>query len=198
MNESDRFWSKVNKTSGSLSVHCPELGPCWPWKAGVCTGGYGVFMRANKKSVRAHHFALETKIGSVGDLFALHRCHNRICCNPGHLYAGTHSQNMKDAAKIGTLAILNLGPEQRPRGNAHWTRAKPELVLRGDRHPSRRPVSGMSVYDAADACGVTHRSILNWIINGSVVAVKEGRRWSVDSGSLPMRVPRARNGHVKT
>lgn len=29
-----KFWEKVNK-HGPVPEHCPELGPCWIWTAGL-------------------------------------------------------------------------------------------------------------------------------------------------------------------
>lgn len=83
-----RFWSKVN-------IGAPEQ--CWEWRASTFGSGYGRFKIANHIVASANRVALVIHTGKdCLDLFALHQCDNPRCCNPHHLYWGTHSDNMKD------------------------------------------------------------------------------------------------------
>lgn len=43
-----------------------------------------------------------------------HLCNNRRCCNPSHLYAGTHQTNADDRARHGTSKKppLHIGSQQ--------------------------------------------------------------------------------------
>lgn len=87
-NTVDDFWAKVDRAGEN---------DCWPWKEGLWQNGYGRF-KLNYKSIRAHRYALELVKGppiSV-NLLALHECLDRRCCNPKHLYWGTHQDNMRD------------------------------------------------------------------------------------------------------
>jgi len=78
------FWSKVDIREDS---------DCWLWKASQADG-YGAFYDG-KVVVRASRFAYEVTYGPT-DLYVLHKCNNKLCVNPKHLYAGTHGDNMRD------------------------------------------------------------------------------------------------------
>lgn len=87
-----RFWSKVE-------IDGPDQ--CWPWVAGLRTTGYGAF-RWHGRNVAASRVAWELTNGAIPrDLCVLHRCDNRRCCNPSHLFLGTHLDNIADRVAKG-------------------------------------------------------------------------------------------------
>ena len=88
-----RFWAKVDKRS---------VDECWNWKAGLDGNGYGRFKIASYWTTRANRVALasSTMQEPKGKL-ALHHCDNPACCNPAHLYWGTHADNAKDKVTRG-------------------------------------------------------------------------------------------------
>jgi hypothetical protein len=72
-------------------------GSCWVFTGRLDRDGYGVvdIQRLNVVRHIFTHRLMADLVGLPGDgPFIMHACHNRPCCNPEHLYRGTHAQNM--------------------------------------------------------------------------------------------------------
>lgn len=116
------FWANVQKGGDD---------DCWPWTGARDAKGYGRF-----RSLLVTRLLL----APVPDgLHVLHRCDNPPCCNPAHLFLGTHADNMADMGRKGRR-IEKLSAED--------VRAIRQLLGVGHRHR-----------DIADRFGVTRQMI---------------------------------------
>jgi len=101
-----RFWAKVKKRGP---------GECWEWTASRTTRGYGKFKIASYTLVASHRVALALHTGEDPvDMFALHSCDCRICCNPEHLRWGTIKDNSRDMLERGRHRNGNLSTFRNP------------------------------------------------------------------------------------
>lgn len=98
----NRFWNKVNyinNEDGSLNKDV-----CWVWDASTGEDGYGTFWYENKvRRANRVTIAITTDIDYDDIDNALHKCGNRSCCNPAHIYDGTRAENWDDAVEHGTV-----------------------------------------------------------------------------------------------
>lgn len=75
---------------------------CWIWMLGLTSAGYGQFGIGTDKSVLAHRFSFEAFIGEIPKgMLVCHHCDTPACCNPDHLFLGSHKDNMHDMIKKG-------------------------------------------------------------------------------------------------
>jgi hypothetical protein len=77
----NRFWKNVD---------IREVNECWPYKRKAISGGYPLIFWYEDDFVQGraytHRVAYEWAFGNAGVRHVKHRCDNKRCCNPAHLY----------------------------------------------------------------------------------------------------------------
>lgn len=130
--------SRVNSATG-----------CWEWQ-GTLSNGYGrmfIGSRADgsRRAARAHRVSFAVFCEAVPEgLAVLHRCDNRACINPQHLFVGTWKDNADDRDAKGRGKPLAHFSGERA-SNAKLTDAQVAMI-RASGWPSSRvaPLFGVT------------------------------------------------------
>lgn len=135
------FWDRVNKTS-----------ECWEWTGYRGLTGYGSFRWNNAHHV-VHRISWTLSNGPIPDgMKVLHRCDNRPCVRPDHLFLGTQTDNMRDMSQKG-----------RGRGGGTRFSVDKVLAIRAAR------AGGASLRDLVERFGISLSSASN---------LASGKTWS--------------------
>lgn len=78
-------------------VEIDPVSECWNWTAST-QGGYGqIKLPGTRRQIRAHRLSYLRNVGPIPEgKMVLHRCDNRRCCNPEHLFLGDAGGNARD------------------------------------------------------------------------------------------------------
>jgi len=93
----------------------PEpMSGCWLWEKSVLSTGYGCACHPGGKREGAHRVSWRLANGAdiPAGMDICHRCDNRCCVNPDHLFVGSRAVNMRDCVAKGRHRPSNVRGEQ--------------------------------------------------------------------------------------
>lgn len=118
---------------------------CHEWQSTLHRDGYGKFWYECGQ-IQAHRMSYMINLGEIPpDKWVLHKCDNRKCVNPDHLYLGDAKQNVQDMHSRGR----NVGN----------TRYSPDVIDRAREMYS----NGMSQQKIADELGINQTTVSKYV-----------------------------------
>lgn len=111
MSIGSRFWKRIKKSD-----------QCWEWIGLKIKIGYGSLWWSDKMWL-AHRISWTLHFGEIPNgKFVLHKCDNRACVRPSHLFLGTQLDNVRDCISKGRF-VQNKPPQGwKPHKKTHCKR----------------------------------------------------------------------------
>ena len=145
----ESFWAKVQGDRRKRNG-------CWEWQGALNSTGYGNVAWHGR--VYTTHRIAAWLTGLISDPaapknkrdtgFVLHKCDNRKCCNPSHLFIGTQADNLLDAYQKKRKAQ----PKGQHHANAKLTNYQAKVVREAY-------AKGATQTELATVYGVSQRAI---------------------------------------
>lgn len=147
--EVERFWEKTRSQDNG----------CIEWTASFNGRGYGQFrLLGQRKNITAHRFSWILANGQIPNgLCVCHKCDNRSCVNPEHLFLGTFADNSAD------MVAKNRGRGAKRNGSLNPRAKLSEVDVESIRH------SSVSLSKLAEAFGIS---------KSQAHRIKTGAAWS--------------------
>lgn len=132
----------------------PPGDACWEWLWGRYADGYGA-MTYKRLYLKSHwwSFILSHRRWPKKGFYVLHRCDNRRCVNPDHIYEGTPQQNMQDLQERGNVFYEGLPGDRNPASKLTWPQVREirhkykegtlQVVLAAEYNVSQSAISGI-------------------------------------------------------
>ncbi len=153
---SNTFWNRVNITSPS---------ECHEWEGEFTPNSYGCFrfmIGGQMYRYTAHRasYMLTNNIEPPRHLYVCHKCDNRSCVNPSHLFLGTAFDNNEDMAMKGRRRECR--GENRPTSKLTDNQVRQiKIILKQSNRPTYRIIGKQFGVSA-----------------GTIYYIDKGRNWS--------------------
>lgn len=154
------FWENVPKGLGDDE--------CWPWLGRLFQrwpneihGGYGRTSYGGKRMSASRGMYLRMNGPIPKGMEVCHRCDNRACVNPSHLYLATHLENMLDCARKKRLYWYRPDARNNTAGTIRLDEQKVREIL-------RLTTEGVTGTELATRFGTT---------NFAIYAILWGKTW---------------------
>lgn len=142
----------------------PETG-CWNWQGCRQANGYGRIAGPDGKTHYTHRAAYAAARGPIrAGLDICHRCDNRQCCNPAHLFAGTRLQNMRDCAAKDRVS----------RGRRHAAACAPAILGRAKLDQGKADAIRSRLAAGDPPCAIAPDF---GVSESTVLKIRAGRAW---------------------
>jgi hypothetical protein len=106
-----------------LNARTDKAGECWLWTGDTNRSGYGR-LEINRKKIQTHRLAWELANGMIpAGMLICHRCDNRLCVKPDHLFLGTIADNNRDMTQKKRLKVPGRGRRRLDRSEVYRVRS---------------------------------------------------------------------------
>jgi hypothetical protein len=127
------------------------------WNCSLGKGGEYPQVSIKRKLVQVHRYVYEYFREKIPDgLFGCHKCNNKMCCNPDHIYIATNKQNLDDAVRDGLLDYSSWVGEK---SHHHKLTSDDILKIRSD---GRKGVELAKLFGVSNSCISQIKRRKNW------------------------------------